>query len=74
MIIIMSDLYSAFNHVNMFKCTLQESTELKVERIRSSATAANKYFIYDNASSRRNRPHNVGVTTLLLKIYVCEFF
>ena len=29
--------------MNMFKCTLQASTELIVERLRSSATAANKY-------------------------------
>ena len=28
----------------MFKCALQTSTELTVERLRSSATAAHKYF------------------------------
>ena len=33
-------------HVNMFKYVLQPTTELIVERLRSSAAAAHKYFIY----------------------------
>ena len=44
-IIIISYLYSAFYHVNMFKCALQASTELTVERLRLSVTAAHKYSL-----------------------------
>ena len=32
--------------MNMFKYALQASTVLTVERLRSSATAALRYFIY----------------------------
>ena len=45
-IVIISDVYSAFYHVTMFKCTLQAITELTVGRLRSSTTVAHKYFIY----------------------------
>ena len=54
--------------MNIFKCAFQASTELVVERLRTSATAAH------NAPRRRGRPHNIGITTLLFTIDVCGFF
>ena len=65
--LIISDLYIAFYHVNMFKCALQASTELRVERLRSFATAAHKYLIY----SWNERPRNIGITPRLCTIDVC---
>ena len=47
-------------HVNMFKCALQESTELTVERRRSFATAAHKYFIYQMLSVEENEHRASG--------------
>ena len=35
-----------FYHMNIFECAPQASTELTVERLRSSSTVAHKYFIY----------------------------
>ena len=35
----------------MFKCVLQASLELTVEKLRLSATAAHKYFNINNALS-----------------------
>ena len=55
----------------MFKCALQASTELTVERLRSSAAAAHNILYINNALSRRDGPHNIGITTLLLTIDVC---
>ena len=58
--------------MKMFKRTLQESADLNVERLRLSATAAYKYSISINGVlSRRDRPHNIGITTLLFKIDMC---
>ena len=57
----------------MFKCALQTITELTELRDlhRSSATAAHKYILYiNNAPSRRDRPHNIGITTLLFMMNV----
>ena len=31
----------------------------------------NILYIYNTDFSRRDRPHNIGITTLLFKIYVC---
>ena len=44
---IILDLYSAVIYrMNMIKWALQESAELKIERLRSSATAAHKFCIH----------------------------
>ena len=59
----------------MFSCTLQTVTELAVERLGLSATAAHSYFYkLINAPSRRDRPHNIRITTLLFTIDVHGFF
>mgnify|MGYP001793589446 CR=1 FL=1 len=56
-------------HLSMFKWDLQTSTELTVERLRLSVTVAHKYFHkFNDTLSRRDRPSNIGITTLR---YIC---
>ena len=48
----------------MFKCALQVTVHVK--RLSLSAAAAQKHSVYINSVlRRRDRPHNIGITTLL---------
>ena len=58
-------------YTNMFKCALQASTERDSDRPLQRLT---NILHINNALCRRDRPHNIGITTLLFAIDVCGFF
>ena len=60
--------------MNMFKCALQASTELTVEKLYRPLQRLTNILYINNAFSRRDRPHNIGITILLFKIDVCGLF
>ena len=60
--------------MNLFKCALQASKELTIKRLRSSLQRLISILYINNALSSRDRPHNIGVTTLLFTVDVCGFF
>ena len=59
----------------MFKCALQASTNLTIiiKSLRWSAAAAHIQLYIKNAL-KLDRPHDIGITTLLFTIDVCSSF
>ena len=70
LIMITTDLYSAFT---MWMCSNALYKQVQSWSLRD-LDRSEIFSILNNAFSRWDRPHNIGITTLLFTINVCGFF